>query len=105
MTAEIRKEREDIRGRIKYPWVRSRQDANELKCELPISVWFYCGTEKHSATLERWLRSKFPQGVGHGRDAQGDSLNLWVAKTENDSTADRDWFVQVIQGAAELGNQ
>lgn len=38
MTAEIREEREDSRGRIKVLWVQKRRDNHYLDCELMIDV-------------------------------------------------------------------
>ena len=38
MTAEVRKEREDSRGRIKVLWVQKRRDNHYLDCGLIIDV-------------------------------------------------------------------
>ena len=38
MTAEVREEREDSRGRIKVLWVQKRRDNHYLDCELMIDV-------------------------------------------------------------------
>ncbi|MCP5524129.1 MAG: hypothetical protein H7A46_21535 [Verrucomicrobiales bacterium] len=38
MTAEVREEREDSRGRIKVLWVQKRRDNHYLDCELMIAV-------------------------------------------------------------------
>jgi len=38
MTAEVREEREDSRGRIKVLWVQKRRDNHHLDCELMIDL-------------------------------------------------------------------
>ena len=38
MTAEVREEREDSRGRIKGVWVQKRRDNHDLDCELMIDA-------------------------------------------------------------------
>ncbi len=38
MTAEVREEREDSRGRIKVLWVQKRRDNHYLDCELMIDA-------------------------------------------------------------------
>jgi hypothetical protein len=38
MSAEVREEREDSRGRIKVLWVQKRRDNHYLDCELMIDV-------------------------------------------------------------------
>jgi hypothetical protein len=38
MTAEVREEREDSRGRIKVVWVQKRRDNHYLDCELMITT-------------------------------------------------------------------
>jgi len=38
MTAEVREEREDSRGRIRVLWVQKRRDNHYLDCELMIDV-------------------------------------------------------------------
>ncbi len=38
LTAEVREEREDSRGRIKIVWVQKRRDNHYLDCELMIDV-------------------------------------------------------------------
>ncbi len=38
MTAEVREEREDSRGRVKVLWVQKRRDNHYLDCELMINV-------------------------------------------------------------------
>lgn len=48
MTAEVREEKEDSRGRIKVLWVQKRRDNHYLDCELMIDV---------AAVISGYLRS------------------------------------------------
>lgn len=76
--------------------------ANMPGDEPGVSVWFYCGTEKHRSKLESWLASKLSMAVGRGGTSDGSRFDLWVAKGENDPTPDREWFVEVIRSAAQM---
>jgi hypothetical protein len=67
-----------------------------------VSVWFYCGTEKHRSELEAGLDSRFSMTLGRGGTSDGSRFDLWVAKGESDPTPDREWFVEVIRTAAQL---
>jgi phage terminase large subunit GpA-like protein len=59
MTAEVREEREDSRGRIKVLWVQKRRDNHYLDCELMIDVAaIISGHLKTTQTLERSSGSK-----------------------------------------------
>jgi len=49
MTAEVREEKEDSRGRIKVVWVQKRRDNHYLDCELMIDV---------AAVITGYLRSE-----------------------------------------------
>lgn len=67
-----------------------------------VSVWFYCGSEERRSRLETWLKAKFSGAVGPVEKSDERSFDLWVAKAENDPTADREWFVEVIRVAAQM---